>query len=516
MDIDEVYKDIGEFGPFQQKIFWSLSLMQIFCAFHNIHNVYIGAEPSFKCIHGDKILNSCLKNNVPCDRYAFPGDDFSSIVSEWNLICDQGYKADLVQSFYMAGFLIGSFLFGFIADSYGRRCVLYSTAFGVSLMTILSVMAPSYTVYVTLRCVTGMLSAGFGMVSFTYTSEVIGQSKRGFMAITFPVMFAVGIAMYSLIAWFFRDWRYLALVTATPGVVGFYFYCSVPESPRWLFSQGRVPEAETVLETIALKNRGHAPNKAVQLRESSAEDVGHTKQKQPGIMAAFKHPELRRRTLNNMYTWFVNCCVYYGLTIGAGNLGSDMYISVALSGLIEIPAYFATWLFLDRIGRRPSFTWTMMVAAVVCMSIMALPDGYPNIRTALALCGKIGISVSFCIAWVYAAEMYPTNIRNKAMSVCNMTARLGGIFSPLILAVGRSHPSLDFLVFGAMTFLAALVSMRLPETANVPMPETIDDLDRPRSSERETILGAAITEDKLKLLEGEIGALEYEDAEVHT
>jgi len=35
----------------------------------------------------------------------------------------------------------------------------------------------------------------------------------------------------------------------------------------------------------------------------------------------------------------VNCAVYYGLTMGAGNLGGGMYVSVALSGFVEIPAY---------------------------------------------------------------------------------------------------------------------------------------------------------------------------------
>ena len=68
-----------------------------------------------------------------------------------------------------------------------------------------------------------------------------------------------------------------------------------------------------------------------------------------------------------------------------------------------------------------------------------------------------------------------------------------------------------------MTFLAAILSMRLPETANVPMPETIDDLDQAmsRSSQGHTISNVVITEDKLKLLEGEIEGLQYENEQLH-
>ena len=38
----------------------------------------------------------------------------------------------------------------------------------------------------------------------------------------------------------------------------------------------------------------------------------------------------------------MNCCTYYGLTMGAGNLGNNMYSTVALSGLVELPAYVTT------------------------------------------------------------------------------------------------------------------------------------------------------------------------------
>ena len=65
---------------------------------------------------------------------------------------------------------------------------------------------------------------------------------------------------------------------------------------------------------------------------------------------------------------------------------------------------------------------------------------------------------------------------------------------------------MDFLIFGTMTLLAGLISTRLPETANVPMPETLDDLNTRsrRGSGSRSSSDEAITEDKLKLLEGEI------------
>ena len=64
-------------------------------------------------------------------------------------------------------------------------------------------------------------------------------------------------------------------------------------------------------------------------------------------------------------------------------------------------------------------------------------------------------------------------------------------------------PNMQFLVFGGLACTAGLVSMRLPETLNRPMPETLDDLDKTsRSNYMEQT--AELSEDKVRLLEDDI------------
>jgi len=75
----------------------------------------------------------------------------------------------------------------------------------------------------------------------------------------------------------------------------------VPESPRWLLSQGRVSEAEQQLSYIAVVNTGRPPAAAVKLRPI----VSHTlHERQAGVMDIVRHRSLRSRTLNNIYTWY--------------------------------------------------------------------------------------------------------------------------------------------------------------------------------------------------------------------
>lgn len=72
---------------------------------------------------------------------------------------------------------------------------------------------------------------------------------------------------------------------------------------------------------------------------------------------------------------FVNSLVYYGMTLASGKLGGSIYLSTALSGLIELPGYFLTILLLEKLGRRLTLTGFMLASSLSCLAIMFLPNG---------------------------------------------------------------------------------------------------------------------------------------------
>ena len=66
--------------------------------------------------------------------------------------------------------------------------------------------------------------------------------------------------------------------------------------------------------------------------------------------------------------------MYYGLTLIAGKFGGSAHISVAFSGLIEIPSYLlAPWL-MQRFGRKRSLIGFMHLAGLCCACIVLLPQ----------------------------------------------------------------------------------------------------------------------------------------------
>ena len=61
------------------------------------------------------------------------------------------------------------------------------------------------------------------------------------------------------------------------------------------------------------------------------------------------------------------------------------------------------------------------------------PVDYKVLVICLAMLGKLGISGSFAVIYVFSAELFPTVVRNLGVGVGSMCARVGSLISPFIM-----------------------------------------------------------------------------------
>uniref|UniRef100_A0A3P9B1S2 Solute carrier family 22 member 15 n=1 Tax=Maylandia zebra TaxID=106582 RepID=A0A3P9B1S2_9CICH len=457
MDLEDALKLVGEFGPYQKRAVAVLVLTQVYMACQSMLIVLVGFTPEYRIEHQQQ-------DGVPVSQHVTFTENVDSIVTEWFLIKQQAYKVSLAGSLFFAGLLIGNVVFGPLSDKIGRRPVYLTGLFFEVVFGYVTAFAPSYEVFAASRFLVGLMNGGIGLVCFVLTQEYVGKSYWAMTGTLTSMTFAVGIALFGALGYLIQPWRSLATAANSSGVLFFLLSVTLPESPRWLYSQGQAERAEEVLRFMASRN-GNAV-KHLMLQRVGVSKAGNHKSRGAGVLQLIIHPVLRLRTMVLMYVWYACSLVYYGLTLGAGETSGSRYVNVAMYGLVELPAYP-----LYRHTHTHTHTHTHDTCCVIFNSLLSV--------TSLALVGKLMVSAAFNIAYVYTSELYPTVIRNAGLGVCSMSCRVGGILAPFVPSMRALHTSMPFTVFCLSGLSAACLGLLLPETLNRPAAETLEELGSP-------------------------------------
>ncbi|KAG2484872.1 hypothetical protein HYH03_016357 [Edaphochlamys debaryana] len=193
-----------------------------------------------------------------------------SIISQFNLICGAAWRSQFANSGFFMGYLIGSGLGGGLADSRGRKPVLFAcTALG-AVFTLLAGVSPNYSVYFLFRLLTGIGAAGQALTTYILATEAIGPSWRGTAGVGTQMFFIVGEFVLVLIAFVFRPWRALCFACAAFNALQLLLWPFIPESPRWLLVKGRRDEATAILTKIAAGNGRPMPTEPLAVAGEAA------------------------------------------------------------------------------------------------------------------------------------------------------------------------------------------------------------------------------------------------------
>lgn len=188
-----------------------------------------------------------------------------------------------------------------------------------------------------------------------------------------------------------------------------------------------------------------------------------------------------------MITGFGIGFVYYGVQLNAENLSYNLYFTVATNAMMEIPAVFIGSVLLSTVNRQLIFSRSAYIAgysSILCILFSYVKQGnvdksgrsWPQLT--LEAISFMAASTAFDVLCVYCAELFPTNVRNFAVSMLRQALMLGASIAPLLVAVGRFSPSLAFLIFGVLSIFSGLMSLRLPETRNSPLYKTLEQQEQ--------------------------------------
>ncbi|KAK1325562.1 Organic cation/carnitine transporter 4 [Acorus calamus] len=395
--------------------------------------------------------------------------------------CVVKYKIGLAQSGFFVGNMIGSGIFGHLADSsLGRKRSLIAVCVASAVFGCLTSLSPSFWLYAALRFLTGFSSGGMGLCSFVLATEPVGPSARGMAGMSTYYFYSIGIAALSCTAYLTKSsWRALYIATSLPSLAyALAILACVSESPRWYLVRRRPADAMRVMRAIAAGNGRSIPDGASLTLDGSSsssteEEAAATPAVALSVLDVLRSPLTRARLCVTVLINFITSMVYYGLSLNVTNLNTNLHINVVLNAASEVPAFALTTALLDQIGRKPLTIGTMWLAGAACL----IGGSLGPMKTARMVCAVFGIfamSGTFNLLGIYAAELFPTVVRNVALGCMSQSAQLGAILAPLVVVFGGAVP---FAVFGTCGVLGGVIGFYLPETKNRALFETMEGLE---------------------------------------
>ena len=368
------------------------------------------------------------------------------------------------------GLFVGTFLFGFVADRYGRKAIFtYSLLFYCAATLVMAFQNSGLSVCLW-RLIAGV-GIGVELVTIdTYIAELVPKHVRGRafaynQMIQFAVVPVVAFLAYILVPiapFGFDGWRWVVVIGSAGALFVWFLRRGVPESPRWLIHRGRLAEADAVTTMIERRVVADLGGRALPTPPPHAVERAEAE----GSFAEIFSPAYRSRTIMLMVFQFFQTFGCYGFaawvpTLIAQQVGINLGSSLLYSFIIAIASPFGPLLamsFADRFERK----W-QLVAAACGVGVFGVLFSF---QTTIVLLIVFGVLITLCNNVLsntfhgYQTELFPTRVRARAVGFTYSFSRISTVFASFIIGFFLQTAGTKG-VFGLIAFAMAMVVLSI-------------------------------------------------------
>ena len=412
------------------------------------------------------------------------GFDMGVISGALLFINDTWAMNDLTKGWLVSSAIVGAVFGaasnGILADIYGRKKIIISTALIFAIGSVICAVATSIHWLIFGRIIIGL---AVGMVNFVvplYLSEISPQKIRGMLVSLFQLAITAGILFSYLINRIFAlseyNWRWMLLSGLFPALVLLIGISFLGDTPRWLLSKQREHEARKVFQDM--DPEGDIEQKIQEIK-STLSGTQNKNQKKSAWQSWMLMPVLVGIGMMFMQICTgINTIIYYTTTIfktaGFGSQLSAIYATIGV-GFVNFGMTIVAIVFADRWGRKPLLYAGLTGVTISLFTLGAaffFADELGDNLKWLAVGSVIVYIASFAfslgpIGWIVVSEILPLKIRGFAMSLCTV-ANMGFnfivvlTFLPLLNSIGEAF---TFWIYGVIGILSLIFTYYfLPET----------------------------------------------------
>ncbi|XP_076473032.1 organic cation transporter protein-like [Babylonia areolata] len=254
---------------------------------------------------------------------------------------------------------------------------------------------------------------------------------------------------------------------------------SVEKKKQQQLKEGRKEKA-TLLDKVKEKEEEAERKVMIELKKTAEKKK---RGRQGSVKDLFSSTLMLKRSMVLFYVWFAGNVSYFGLTFMSTTLAGNRFLNYSLSGGVEFFSYLINIFVVQRFGRRNPLCIYYCVAAISCLGVGLVPRVTESgvdmtaVITAFSVLGKFAAGGSFTFFELLTVEMYPTVLRNVGAGLCGFWGRLGAVVAPQFLNLGLyTFSQLPAILIGALTLLGALLTLLLPDTSHLRLPDTVFEI----------------------------------------
>ena len=385
---------------------------------------------------------------------------------------------EVLVSVVLVGSMIGALVGGTVADRIGRRATLVWGAILFILGSILAPLSPNVAVLIVARALLGVAIGFTSVTAPVYVSELAPPQSRGMLIGLYQFALTSGIALADLVGYWLagqQGWRLMFGFGLIPAVFFLFMVLTVPESPRWLFAQNRVAEAESVLKSYTDEAGAKLLLEDIRVSLMTKMDRRWSTLWSPAVRGslfiAVGFTVLQQVT-------GINTIIYYGpqiFSLAGISSNKNAIFATLLVAITNVLATVIALLLVDRLGRKPllyagigGMTVSLFVLSLCFHNQAALGSSLGVIATACLMVYITCFAFSMGpIAWILVSEVFPLRVRGRGVAAATLGSGTSNFlvsltFLSLIKAAGNA---LTFAIYGVFCILTLFfVRFVIPET----------------------------------------------------
>jgi putative MFS transporter len=411
--------------------------------------------------------------------YVIPGLVKAGLLTDVAIGMFSGPALFVASTFF--GLFIGTFVFGFVADKYGRRAIFTFSMLAYCAATLVMAFQNTGFGICLWRMIAG-IGIGVELVTIdTYVAELVPKHMRGRafafnQCVQFCVVPLVAFLSYILVprsplGW--DGWRWVVAIGAIGALVVWFLRRAIPESPRWLLTHGRLAEAEAV--TAQIEARVLADRDGEPLPTPASHDVEDMTAR--GSFSEIWQPPYRTRTIMLMVFQFFQTFGFYGFaawvpTLIAKQVGINLAGSLQYAFIVACANPFGPLLamsFADKFERK----W-QLVGSAVCIGVFGVLFSQQSTMPLLILFGVLITLSNNLLSYSfhsYQSELFPTRVRARAVGFTYAFSRISTVFASFIIGFFFARFNGTTGVFGLIAFAMLMVVLSIgifgPKTSNL-------------------------------------------------